>query len=163
MLEVIKRPSRDEWLIRIAVITSARGTCLRAAVGCVISRDGRIISTGYVGSPRGLPHCTDVGCDTSEHSGCIRTVHAEANAIAFAARNGIATEGAELHCTHSPCGSCAKLIVNSGIVRVVYDTEYRDTNPLGLLAVAGVEAVHHVPQSWEQSPTIEEMTHDPQS
>lgn len=144
----LSRPSRDEWLIRMAVITSARGTCLRAAVGAIISRDGRIISTGYVGSPRGLPHCTDVGCDTEAGTGCMRTVHAEANAIAFAARHGIATDGAELHCTHSPCGSCAKLIVNSGIVRVVYDTEYRDASPLGLLGTAGIETVKHIPHAW---------------
>lgn len=127
----------------MAVVTSARGTCLRASVGAVISKDGRIISTGYVGSPRGLAHCTDVGCDTSTYSGCLRTVHAEANAIAFAARHGIATEGAELHCTHSPCGNCAKLIINAGIVRVVFDTMYRDETPLQLLEDADVEWRQH--------------------
>ena len=139
---LVERPTRDEWLIRVATVTSARGTCLRASVGCVISRDGRIISTGYVGSPRGLPHCTDVGCDESTYSGCIRTVHAEANAIAFAARHGIATEGAELHCTHSPCGNCAKLIINAGIVRLVYDKPYRDVSPINLLNRAGLTVVY---------------------
>jgi dCMP deaminase len=145
---MIMRPSRDEWLIRMAVITSARGTCLRASVGAIISRDGRIISTGYVGSPRGLPHCTDVGCDESTYSGCIRTVHAEANAIAFAARHGISTEGSELHCTHSPCGNCAKLIINAGIIRVVYDTEYRDITPLDILDSARIEHLKWTPESW---------------
>lgn len=127
----------------MATVTSARGTCNRAAVGAVISKDGRIISTGYVGSPRGLPHCTDVGCDESTYSGCLRTVHAEANAIAFAARYGISTEGADLHCTHSPCGNCAKLLINAGIVRVVYDSLYRDEKPLGMLAAVGIETVHY--------------------
>ena len=143
----LKRMDRDETLIRVAVVLSNRGTCLRAKVGAIISKDGRIISTGYVGSPRGLPHCTDVGCDISEYSGCVRTVHAEANAIAFAARYGISTEGAELHCTHSPCGQCAKLLINAGIVRIVYEMEYRDSKPLGLLATAGIETVQHAPPS----------------
>lgn len=141
MLVEAERPSRDEYLIRVAVVTSARGTCNRAAVGAVISQNGRIISAGYVGAPRGLPHCTVVGCDESEGIGCIRTVHAEANAIAFAARYGISTEGAELHCTHSPCASCAKLIINAGIVRVVYDAVYRDTKPMALLGTVGITVV----------------------
>jgi dCMP deaminase len=137
----MERPSRDEWLIRMATVTSSRGTCLRASVGCVISKDGRIISTGYVGSPRGLPHCTDVGCDQSTSPGCVRTVHAEANALIFAARHGIATEGADLHSTHSPCRDCVKLIANAGIVRVVYDSMYRDPKPIITLRLLGIEAV----------------------
>jgi len=140
------RISRDELLIRIADIVAGRGTCNRAAVGAVISMGGRIISTGYVGAPSGLPHCTSVGCDPSNSTGCLRTVHAEANAIAFAARNGIATGDAELHCTHSPCNSCAKLIINSGIRRVVFDSEYRDREPLKLLEMAGIQVVKHVPE-----------------
>ena len=144
---VHERPTRDEWLIRVAVITSSRGTCNRASVGAVISKDGRIISTGYVGAPGGLPHCTIVGCELGPGGGCERTVHAEANAIAFAARAGISTNEADLHCTHSPCGSCAKFIINAGIVRVVYDSEYRDKKPLGMLAALGIEVVHHAPPS----------------
>lgn len=138
-----ERISRDEMLMRMAVITSERGTCLRARVGAIISRGGRVLSTGYVGAPSGLPHCLDVGCDTSEHSGCLRTVHAEANAIAWSARHGISTDGAELHCTYSPCGPCAKLIINAGITRVVYMNEYRDLKPLAMLGLVGVQMLHY--------------------
>lgn len=139
----LDRPSIDETLIRVATVISARGTCQRASVGAIISRDGRIISTGYVGSPRGFPHCTTVGCEQGPDGGCIRTVHAEANAITFAARHGLATEGATLYCTHSPCRACAKLIVNSGIVRVVYEHDYRDQFPIQKLKTAGIEVVQH--------------------
>lgn len=142
----LPRIDRDEMLMRVAVIVSNRGTCNRAQVGAVLARDGRIISTGYVGAPSGLPHCTDVGCDTSTYSGCLRTVHAEANAIAFAARYGISTDGSDLYCTHSPCGNCAKLIINAGISRLIYEMEYRDIKPLGLLAAAGIEAIKNDPQ-----------------
>lgn len=137
----MERTTRDEALMRVAAVFAGRGTCNRAAVGAVIAREGRIIATGYVGSPAGLPHCLDVGCETSEYSGCLRTVHAEANAIAFAARHGIATAGATLYCTHSPCGNCAKLIINAGIVKLMYEMEYRDIKPLGMLAAANVEVI----------------------
>lgn len=127
----------------MAVVTSARSTCKRASVGSVIAKDGRIISTGYVGSPSGLAHCTDVDCLQGPDGGCVRTVHAEANAITFAARHGISTDGSTLYSTHSPCGSCAKLIINAGIVRVVYDQRYRLAGGLHLLMAAGVEAVEY--------------------
>lgn len=134
-----QRISRDETLMRVAVIISSRGTCERAQVGAVVSRDGRIISTGYVGAPAGLPHCSVVGDQIGTHGGCTRTVHAEANAIAFAARFGTGTDNTELHCTHSPCLECAKLIINSGIKRIVYEMEYRDTSGLSLLVEAGLD------------------------
>jgi dCMP deaminase len=126
-------------LIEIAFVVSRRGTCERAQVGAVISRDGRIISTGYVGAPAGAEHCTSVGCRLGNHNGCVRTVHAEANAIAYAARAGTATESAELFCTHSPCEPCAKLIISAGIRRVVYATRYRDETGIGLLESVGIE------------------------
>lgn len=139
----IQRPSRDEWLIRLAVVTSTRSTCNRASVGCVIAKDGRIISQGYVGAPSGLPHCTAVGCEPGPDGGCIRTVHAEANAIAFAARFGIPTAGADLYCTHSPCRVCAQLIINAGIDRVVYEHQYRIKDGIYLLEQAGVLVYPH--------------------
>lgn len=139
----IQRPSRDEWLIRLAVVTSTRGTCERASVGAVIAKDGRIISTGYVGSPSGLPHCTDVGCLPGPDGGCTRTIHAEVNAISFAARYGIATDEATLYCTHSPCANCSRSIINAGIVRVVYENDYRLSDGKDLLKLAGVEVVKH--------------------
>jgi dCMP deaminase len=107
-------------------------------VGAVIARDGRIISTGYVGAPSGLPHCLDVGCQTGPDGGCTRTVHAEANAIAVASRYGTRTNGAVLYCTHGPCNPCAKLIINAGILRVAYEHAYRDGSGTALLIQAGV-------------------------
>jgi dCMP deaminase len=137
------RPNRDEVGIRLAVIFASRGTCTRAQVGAVITREGRVISSGYVGSPAGLDHCTTVGCDIGESGGCIRTVHAEANAIAYAARSGSSTEGATIYTTHAPCVDCAKLIINAGIVRVVYEFDYRDGRGLDLLYLAKKQIQKH--------------------
>lgn len=139
--EVPGRISRDEMLMEIAHVISHRGTCPRAQVGAVVSRGARIISSGYVGAPAGQAHCSDVGqgCEIGAHGGCVRTVHAESNAIAFAARSGIPTEDSTLYCTISPCGECAKLIVNAGITRVVYHHPYRDPGGLGMLESAGVK------------------------
>lgn len=125
--------------MEIADVISKRGTCERAKVGCVIAKDGRPIATGYVGAPSGLPHCISVGCQTGPDGGCIRTVHAEANAIAFAARHGTSTEGSELYTTTAPCLSCAKLIINAGIRLVVFRERYRDPAGLDLLIQARVQ------------------------
>jgi dCMP deaminase len=144
METLIDRPSRTEWLMRLATIISTRGTCNRAQVGAIIVREGRTISTGYVGAPSGLPHCVAAGDEIGPDGGCTRTVHAEANAIAFAARFGTSTEDAELYCTHSPCVNCAKLIINAGIRRVVYEHEYRDQSGLALLEAAGVGYCQYV-------------------
>lgn len=128
-------------LIDIAFTVAKRGTCERAKVGAVIARGGRVISTGYVGAPAGAEHCTSIGCRLGNHNGCVRTVHAEANAIAYAAREGTATESAELFCTHSPCEPCAKLIISAGIRRVVYAARYRDEAGIDLLRSVGIEVV----------------------
>lgn len=130
-----------------AHVISHRGTCPRAQVGVVIARNSRIISTGYVGSPAGQPHCSDpgVGCILGNHGGCIRTVHGESNSIAFAAREGVPTGGCDLYTTLAPCTECAKLIINAGIRRVVYHHEYRDPSGLNLLASSKV-IVHAFPQ-----------------
>lgn len=129
------RISRDQMLMETAHVISHRGTCPRAQVGVVISRESRIISTGYVGSPAGQPHCSDpdVGCEDGTHGGCIRTVHGESNAIAFAAREGVSTRGCDLYTTLAPCRECAKLIINAGIKRVVFHHVYRDPSGLSLL------------------------------
>lgn len=134
---MLTRISRDELLGNIARRVARRSTCLRLSVGAVLARDGRIISMGYNGAPAGLPHCKPETCGPDEV--CERTVHAEANAIAFAAKTGIETDGATLYTTHSPCNECAKLIINAGIKRVVFQKAYRDINPLQLLGEAGVE------------------------
>jgi dCMP deaminase len=128
-------------LMAVAGILAWRGTCERGSVGAVIAREGRIISTGYVGAPSGIRHCTDGGCEVGTHGGCVRTVHAEANCIAFAAKYGIPTEGGTLYSTLSPCYECAKIILNSGIRRVVYRDEYRDAKGRELLELAGIELV----------------------
>ena len=140
------RITRDEMLMRKAKISALRGTCTRASIGAIISRDGRTISEGYVGSPPGLPHCIEYGCDieiTSQHyeneEHCVRTTHAEMNALLFAARNGIATNGAEMHTTHSPCLTCAKATITAGIRRVVWGESRDDVeDTVKLLGRAGV-------------------------
>jgi dCMP deaminase len=120
---------RDDWntyFMKIARQVASRATCDRKHVGAVLVRDRVILSTGYNGSLRGLPHCDEVG-HLMEDGHCVRTIHAEANALVQAARNGIATEGAEAYVTASPCFSCFKLLANAGIRRIHYGEFYRDT------------------------------------
>jgi dCMP deaminase len=127
-----KRPTWDEYFMEVAHTIAKRASCDRGRSGCVIARDKQILVTGYVGSPRGLPHCDEVGHlfkqvthedgKTTQH--CMRTVHAEQNAICQAARMGIALEGATLYCRMTPCRTCAMLIINCGIVRVVCEWMY---------------------------------------
>ena len=118
-----KRPSWDEYFLEIAKVVATRSTCDRANVGAVIAKNKVILSTGYNGAPRGLPHCNDVGHEiVGGH--CIRTAHAETNAIAQAAKNGTPIEGASIYLTISPCYDCFKIIVNAGIKEVVYGNFY---------------------------------------
>jgi dCMP deaminase len=133
-----ERITRDAMLIEIAVTVSKRSTCSRKQVGAVIALDGRVLSLGYAGSPAGTPHCLDVGCLQGVDGGCIRTVHAELNAIAFAAKQGIALNRSTLYCTDSPCLVCAKAIINAGIEDVKYLRLYRDLSGLELLTEAGI-------------------------
>ncbi|MDA3905900.1 MAG: cytidine/deoxycytidylate deaminase family protein [Bacteroidales bacterium] len=126
------RPSWDEYFIKLADTVSERATCDRGRSGCVIVKDRQILVTGYVGSPRGLAHCDDVGHlfkkvihevgNVTQH--CVRTVHAEQNAITQAARRGIALDGGTLYCRMTPCRTCAMLIINCGIERVVCERKY---------------------------------------
>ena len=128
------RINMDSVFMFTAYLFALRGTCLRKKVGSVIVKDKRIISTGYVGSPPGADHCIDKGCIIDERTkGCIRTVHAEMNAIIFAAKNGIPLKGSSMYVTMSPCINCAKAITVSGIEELVYDVEYRDTSGLEYL------------------------------
>jgi len=119
----MERPSRDQTYIDIASVIAKRGTCGRLQVGAVITQGGRIISTGYNGPLPNEPHCSSAVCDISQS--CVRAVHAEMNAILFSARHGIATEGATLYCTYSPCINCARAIVQAGIKRVVFKHKFR--------------------------------------
>lgn len=126
------RPSWDEYFLEISRTVATRATCNRGRSGCVIVRNRQILVTGYVGSPMGLPHCDDVGHqmkkviheDGSVTQHCVRTVHAEQNAITQAARLGVAIEGATLYCKMTPCRTCAMLIINCGIKRVVCEKKY---------------------------------------
>ncbi|MEI6528629.1 MAG: cytidine/deoxycytidylate deaminase family protein [bacterium] len=132
MTETYKRPSWDEYFLQLVDMVGSRGTCDRGRAGSVIVKNKRILTTGYVGAPSGLPSCDDVGHEMhtvtqedgtiSKH--CIRTSHAEQNAINNAARVGIAVEGATLYCKMTPCYKCAQSIINAGIIRVVSLKDY---------------------------------------
>jgi dCMP deaminase len=119
------RPSWDEYFMEIANTVAKRATCDRGRSGCVIAKGKQLLVTGYVGSPNGMPHCDDVGHqmkktiheDGTVTNHCVRTVHAEQNAICQAAKLGIALEGSTLYCRMTPCRTCAMLIINCGIVR----------------------------------------------
>ncbi|HOZ48969.1 MAG TPA: cytidine/deoxycytidylate deaminase family protein [Candidatus Hydrogenedentes bacterium] len=134
MSESWTRPSWDEYFMEVANAIAKRATCDRGRSGCVIARDKRILVTGYVGSPSGLPHCDDVGHqmkkviheDGSITHHCVRTVHAEQNAICQAAKLGVAIAGATLYCKMTPCRVCAMIIINCGIARVVCEHKYHD-------------------------------------
>lgn len=127
-----QRPSWDEYFMELANAAAKRATCDRGRSGCVIVKDKQVLVTGYVGSPIGLPHCDEVGHlfkktfheDGTITTHCVRTVHAEQNAICQAARRGIALDGATLYCRMTPCRVCAMLIINCGIKRVVCEKKY---------------------------------------
>ena len=125
----------------IARVVATRSTCDRKHVGAVIVRDKMLLTTGYNGSIRGLPHCDDVG-HLMQDGHCIRTVHAEANAIAQAARNGIRLEDGSIYVTASPCFGCFKLIANSGLKRIVFGEFYRDERIFELSRELGIELSH---------------------
>ena len=117
------RPSWDEYFLKIAEIVASRSTCDRRHMGGIIIKNKSILSTGYNGAPRGMPHCDSVGHEIADGH-CVRTIHAEANAIAQAARNGTAIAGSIMYITHSPCYDCFKMMVNAGIKEVVYKDFY---------------------------------------
>jgi dCMP deaminase len=135
------RPEWDIYFMKIAHVVSLRSTCDRAFVGTVMVLDKRILTTGFNGSPAGLPHCEEAG-HLMVDGHCVRTIHAEANAIIQAALHGVSTKGSTCYVTHFPCIQCAKMLINSGVVRIVYDQEYRiDENTLEFLRLANVEMV----------------------
>jgi dCMP deaminase len=127
--------------MNLALQAATRSTCPRKHVGAVIVRDKSILSTGYNGSIRGAAHCTDVGC-LMEGGHCIRTVHAEANALVQAASHGVRLEGAEIYVTASPCFDCFKLIANAGIRTIYYGEFYRDERVLAFADELNITMVH---------------------
>ncbi len=132
--EAYVRPSWDEYFMEVCRAIAKRATCDRGRSGCVIARDHQVLATGYVGAPAGLPHCDEVGHqlkqlvheDGTVTKHCVRTVHAEQNAICQAARRGIGIQGATLYCRMTPCRTCAMMIINCGILHVVCDRKYHD-------------------------------------
>jgi len=142
-----QRPGWDEYFMDIARTVAKRGTCDRGRSGCVIAKDKQILVTGYVGSPRGMPHCDEVGhqMEEWEHSDgikrwhCVRTTHAEQNAICQAAKVGVAIDGATLYCKMTPCSVCAGMIINAGIKRVVCEKIYHAGKTEAYFKQAGVQ------------------------
>jgi len=132
--------------MEITRVVSTRSTCLRRQVGALIVRDKRILSSGYNGSPRGLKHCSDSGClreemgiPSGQRQELCRGLHAEQNAIVHAAYHGINIAGSTLYVTHQPCITCAKMIINAGIIKVIFAGEYPDQLSVDLLAKSGIE------------------------
>jgi len=130
----LPRPSWNEYFMSITEMVAKRSTCLRRQVGAILVKDRRILSTGYNGAPRGLRHCDDVGCLRAEaaipsgtrHELC-RGLHAEQNAIIQAAYHGIPIVGSTLYCTNKPCVICSKMIINAGLMRILYKEGYDDS------------------------------------
>jgi dCMP deaminase len=121
-----KRPSWDEYFLKLAMLASERATCPRMHCGCVLVKDRYVLSTGYNGSLPGAPHCYSAGCLVVNNH-CVRTNHAEINAICQATRHGVSLYGATAYVTNMPCTACAKALIAAGIVRVVIFSDYHDT------------------------------------
>ena len=142
------RPDWREYFLDFARLAARRATCLRRQVGAVIVKDNMVLTTGYNGAPRGLPHAAEVGClrdqmgipSGQRHELC-RGLHAEQNAIVQAARHGIRIDGAELYCTHHPCVICLKMILNAGLMRVFYADGYPDPLAQRIIAEAHFEVL----------------------
>lgn len=141
-----RRPSWDEYFMKLAWLVAERSTCLRHHVGAVIARDKRILTTGYNGAAAGTKDCLELGCLRDElkipsgqrHEIC-RAIHAEQNAIIQGGFHGINIKDSILYCTHSPCVLCAKMIVNAGIKKIVACIEYPDSSFKDLFSQAGIE------------------------
>ena len=145
------RPTWDEYFIEVMHAVAKRATCDRGRSGCVIQKDNHILATGYVGAPAGLPSCDEVGhfiqevvgSDDTIEEHCIRTVHAEQNAICSAAKTGVSINGGTLYCTMTPCRTCAMMIINSGIKNVIiekhYHNEVQEQNSIEMLKYCGID------------------------
>ena len=142
------RPQWREYFMDITRLVAKRSTCLRRAVGAIVVKDKRILTTGYNGAPSGVPHCAQTGClrerlkiaSGQRHELC-RGIHAEQNAIIQAARHGVSIKGGTLYCTNLPCSICAKMIINAGLVRIIYESGYADAMSEEMFESAGVEVI----------------------
>jgi dCMP deaminase len=142
------RPSWDEYFMEIVEMVKTRSTCLRRQVGALVVRDKRILATGYNGAPTGCKHCVEVGClrdklniPPGQRQELCRASHAEQNAIAQAAYSGTSIKGGTMYITHQPCSICAKMIINSGIVKVIFKGDYPDELAMDLLHEAGIRVI----------------------
>ena len=148
-LNTANRPSWDEYFQTITRDVAERSTCIRRHVGAIIVKDKRILATGYNGAPTGLAHCLSTGClreqlgipSGQKHELC-RGAHAEQNAVIQAARYGVSIDGATVYCTNQPCIVCAKILINAGIAKIVYENSYPDELSEKMIAEAGIELVH---------------------
>ena len=146
MIEQQYRPSWDAYFMNITFLVAKRSTCLRRAVGSLVVKDKRILSTGYNGAPTGIRHCNETGClrqtmnvaSWEKHELC-RGIHAEQNAIIQAAYHGVSIKGATLFCTNLPCSICAKMIINAGITKIRYHSGYADAMSKEMLEEAGID------------------------
>jgi dCMP deaminase len=141
-----ERPSWDAYFMRMAFLVAERSTCLRRRVGAVIVKDKRILTTGYNGAPRGLRHCGETGClreklniPSGQRQEICRGLHAEQNAIIQAAIFGVNIDGSMIYTTNFPCITCAKMIINAGIKKIVYADDYPDELSKDMLAESKVE------------------------
>lgn len=149
----MSRPSWDEYFMQIALLVSSRSTCLRRKVGAIIVKDKRILTTGYNGVPRSLSHCRETGClrekmaiPSGKNQELCRGLHAEQNAIIQAALHGISIQNSVIYCTEQPCVTCAKMIINAGIAKIIYLNCYPDELARILLKEAGVEEIQYEKQ-----------------
>ncbi len=143
-----KRPEWDEYFSNIAKLVATRSTCLRRNVGAVVVKNKQVLATGYNGAPSGLPHCEEKGClreklnvPSGERHEICRALHAEQNAFLQAARHGVSLEGATLYITTQPCSICAKMIINVGIKKVIFEGDYPDELAMEFLKEAGIDLV----------------------
>lgn len=143
------RPTWDSYFMEITKLVASRSSCLRRKVGAVLVKDKRILATGYNGAPTGMKHCEEVGClrerlhvPSGERHELCRGLHAEQNAIIQAARQGTEIVGSTLYCTTAPCSLCAKMLINAGVVRIIYEGNYPDERAMEFFQEAGVKVEH---------------------
>lgn len=153
------RPSWDEYFLKLAMLASERSTCPRMHCGCVLVKDRFVLTTGYNGSLPGSPHCDEAGCLVVNNH-CIRTNHAEINALCQATRHGVTLTGATAYVTNMPCTACAKALIAAGIRRVVIFSGYHETLAERFFAETGVElcrlpmpeqAIHYYPEDYSSA------------
>ena len=142
----IQRPDWDEYFVDIVELVARRSTCRRRAVGALLVRERRMLATGYNGAPTGMRHCLDIGClreqlgiPSGERHELCRGLHAEQNALIQAALHGVSVKGATLYCTNHPCIICTKMLINGGIIRVIFREGYRDKMAEEMFEEAGIK------------------------